>query len=433
MKSTFLVLTLVTGLLQPASFAKPLIEEQIVARIDQGLQQSTDTLKQVVNINSGTLNFEGVKKVAEVFTAEFDGMGFDTQWIDGSEFNRAGHLVASYGTKGPKILMIGHLDTVFAKSDDFQSYQPLDDGFVAGPGIIDMKGGDMIIVSALKALKDLDLLDNVSIRVVLTGDEESSGRPLSLSKKAIVDGAKWADIALGFENGDSNIKTAVVARRSSVRWQLDVTGKPAHSSQIFTDEVGYGAVFEAARILNSFREELAGQGNLTFNPGLIAGGTRVNVQPKQAKADAFGKSNVVAKEVSVSGGVRALTTEELANAKKVMQKIVSDNLAHTSATLSFADGYPPMSPTDNNYKLLSMYSDISVSLGYGPITAVNPRKAGAADISFAAGHVDMAMDGLGLMGAGAHTKGEVADMSSFAKNMHKTAILIYRISQSELD
>ncbi|MFT2091237.1 M20/M25/M40 family metallo-hydrolase [Paraglaciecola sp. 2405UD69-4] len=433
MKFTILALTLVTGLLQQSSFAKPLIEQQIVERINQGLQQSTDTLQQVVNINSGTLNFEGVKEVADVFIAQFDAIGFDTQWVDGSEFNRAGHLVASYGTKGPKILMIGHLDTVFAKSDDFQRYQTLDNGFVAGPGIIDMKGGDVIILSALKALKGLNLLENVSVRVVMTGDEESSGRPLSLSKKAIIDAAKWADIALGFENADSNIKTAVVARRGSVGWQLNVEGRAAHSSQIFSEKVGYGAIFETARILNEFRENLVGVGNLSFNPGIIVGGTQINVQPQNATAGAFGKSNVVAKEVSVRGGIRALSLQELTDAQKVMQEIVAENLAHTSARLTFSEGYPPMSPTDNNYKLLSMYSDISESLGYGKVSPVNPRNAGAADISFAADHVDMAMDGLGLMGAGAHTKGEVADMSSFAKNMHKAAILIYRIGESELD
>jgi len=76
---------------------------------------------------------------------------------------------------------------------------------------------------------------------------------------------------------------------------------------------------------------------------------------------------------------------------------------------------------------------VSESLGYGPVVAVNPRNAGAADISFTADHVDMALDGLGLMGSGGHTKDEVADMTSFNKNMHKAAILIYRLGQLNSD
>ena len=413
------------------SMADTATEQKITKHINDNLTQSQALLEKTVNINSGTMNFDGVKKVGAIYQAEFDAMGFDTQWVDGSEFNRAGHLVASYGNSGPKILMIGHLDTVFAKDDAFQTYSVVDDTHIAGPGITDMKGGDVIIIAALQALKALDLLDKISIKVVMTGDEESSGRPLSLSKKALVDAAIWADIALGFEDADGDIKTAVVARRGSIGWQLDVAGKPAHSSQIFTDNVGYGAIFETSRILNSFREQLAGVGNITFNPGLIAGGTEVEVQPENSIVQGFGKTNVVAKEVTVKGGIRTLTADELAKAKKVMQEVASNNLAHTSATLTFADGYPPMAPTDQNYALLKMYSDVSESLGYGPVAPVNPRNAGAADISFAADHVDMAIDGLGLMGDGGHTKDEVADMSTFSKNMHKAAILLYRLGEAK--
>lgn len=405
------------------------IEEEIVHHINQHLQQSQTLLEKTVNINSGTMNFSGVKAVGAAYNAEFEALGFETQWVDGSEFNRAGHLVASYGNTGPKILMIGHLDTVFAKDDSFQTFLPVDETHIAGPGITDMKGGNVIIISALRTLKALNLLDKVSIKVVMTGDEESSGKPLSLSKKALINAAKWADIALGFEDADGDIKTVVVARRGSINWQLEVTGKPAHSSQIFTDQVGYGAVFEAARILNAFREKLAGVGNITFNPGLIAGGTEVSTDAETSTLQAFGKTNVVAKSVVVKGGIRTLSLQELKHAKQVMQEIVADSLLHTSGRLTFEEGYPPMAPTDKNYALLEMYSDVSESLGYGPVAPVDPRNAGAADISFAANHVDMAIDGLGLMGEGGHTKEEVADMTTFSQNMHKAAVLIYRLGE----
>lgn len=424
---------LATGLLfvlSQSCLAAVDIEKKITQHIDKSLADSASLLEKTVNINSGTMNFDGVKKVGALYQAEFDAMGFETQWVDGEEFNRAGHLVASFGSTGPKILMIGHLDTVFAKDDAFQNYKRIDDNHVAGPGITDMKGGDVIIIAALKALKELDLLDKVSVKVVMTGDEESSGSPLSLSKKALIDAAIWADIALGFEDADGDIKTAVVARRGSIGWQLDVTGKPAHSSQIFTDTIGYGAIFEVARILNTFREELAGVGNITFNPGLIAGGTEVTVQPENSIVQGFGKTNVVAKEVTVKGGIRTLTPEELTKAKNLMQDIATRSLPHTSATLTFEEGYPPMAPTEQNYALLKMYSDVSESLGYGPVEPVNPRNAGAADISFAADHVDMAIDGLGLMGEGGHTKDEIADMTSFAQNIHKAAVLIYRLGEN---
>ena len=409
-------------------------ETQLVQQIKQDLPKALTELEQVVNINSGTMNFPGVKKVGQIFKQQFDGLGFQTQWIDGQAFNRAGHLLASYGERGPKILMIGHLDTVFAKEDDFQHFRLLSKTHIAGPGITDMKGGNVIIVSALRALKKQGLLDNVRIRVVMTGDEESSGRPLSLSKKVLVDAAKWADIALGFEDGDSNIKTAVTTRRGAGGWTLDITGQAAHSSQIFSEEIGDGAIYEAARILDAFRLQLSAANNpamknLTFNPGLIIGGTRIEEQAEKSRASAFGKSNVVAQTVKVKGDIRAVSPGQLEQAQQIMQAIVRENLHRTGAKLHFAPGYPPMADTQGNRKLLALYSDISKQLGYGPVVAVNPRKAGAADISFVADHVAMALDGLGLMGKGGHTKDEVADMTSFGKNIEKAALLIHRLGQ----
>ena len=413
----------------PTASASDNVEQSILSAVENQLPVAIRTLEDAVNINSGTMNFEGVQQVSALFARELKAIGFDTDWVEGSGFNRAGHLVASHGTSGPKILMIGHLDTVFARDDTFQTFEPMADNKIMGPGITDMKGGDIIIIEAVRALKAVGVLDSVSIRIVMTGDEEASGRPLDQSKKAIVDAAVWADIALGFEDGDGSIKTAVTARRGSVGWALDVIGKPAHSSQIFTEDVGYGAIFEAARILDSFRKDLSSVENLTFNPGRIVGGTRISEDTNTATATGFGKSNVVAQTLRVTGGIRALSPQQLASAKEKMRRIVAENLPHTSATLTFGDGYPPMAPTAGNAKLLDIYSKISERLGYGEVTAVNPRLAGAADISFAADHVDMALDGLGLMGTGGHTKDETADMTSFQRNIEKAALLIYELSK----
>jgi len=417
-----------------ASAQQPLSkqEQQLVEVISADLPKTLSNLEQTVNINSGTMNFAGVKAVGKLMIEQFEAIGFQTQWLVGDKFNRAGHVVADFESENPKakkILMIGHLDTVFSKQDNFQSYQQLSDSEVAGPGIVDMKGGNAIILATLTALKKAKLLDNLSIRVVMTGDEESSGRPLSLSKKAIIDGGKWADIAIGFEDGDGDIKTAVVARRGAIGWTLNVTGKPAHSSQIFRDDIGFGAIYESARILTEFRTQLSNEKNLTFNPGMISGGTRIEEDRSNSTATAFGKANVIAKQAIIRGDIRAISASQLNKAKQVMQNIVQQNLAQTDAELIFDEGYPAMAPNQGNYQLLALYSQISQDLGYDDVNPVNPRKAGAADISFAADHVEMSLDGLGLMGRGGHTKGEVADLTSLQKNIEKAAILLHRLSR----
>ena len=406
-------------------------EKEILAAVDQQLPAAEALLEQAVNINSGTMNFQGVKAVGELFQAQFSELGMATTWVDGSPFGRAGHLIASNtGSGSRKLLLIGHLDTVFAKDDPFQQFRKIDGRYIAGPGTTDMKGGDTIIVAALRALKQAGILDQISVRVVLHGDEESSGKPLSLSKKDLIAAAEWADVALGFEDADGNIETAVVARRSSSSWTLEVNGKPAHSSQIFQPHIGDGAIFESARILDQFRQQLSTIDMLTFNPGTISGGTRVETMQAANTYQAFGKTNVIAQTTTVKGDLRALSKDQIAQAETIMQQIVSNNnLPHTSATLTFDHSYPPLAPTDGNYRLLNLYSGISEELGYGVVTAVNPRNAGAADISFTAGHVEMALDGLGLMGDGGHTRDEVADMSSLEKNIKKAALLIYRLSQ----
>jgi glutamate carboxypeptidase len=403
-------------------------ETRIAAAVDAGQAEALALLETVVNINSGTMNFEGVRQVGQVFEREFSGMGFDTRWVEGAAFNRAGHLLASYGNSGPKVLMIGHLDTVFAEDSPFQRYEPLEGNRVRGPGITDMKGGDVVIVSALKALQAAGVLDQLSVRVVLMGDEENRGEPYDIATAVLVEAAEWADVAIGFEDGDGNPETIVVARRGSTSWQLTVSGTPSHSSQIFQPEVGYGAIYEAARILDGFRTALSSEPNLTFNPGVIVGGTDTALDADTSAGTAFGKENVVARSVLVQGDIRALSPEQLAAAKTVMRDIVATHLAGTDATIEFSDGYPPLAPSEGNYMLMTLYGEVSEDLGFGPVRAVDPRKAGAADVSFTSGLVRQAIDGAGLMGSGGHTEDEIADMTTLPQQGKRAAVLLYRLA-----
>jgi len=405
------------------------VEKKLVASVDKRQDEAMKLWRDVVNINSGTMNFEGVKQVGAVFRAKLDALGLATRWVDGASFHRAGHLIATNkGKPGNKtILLIGHLDTVFEPSSPFQEFKQIDETTVSGPGVADMKGGNVIMVQALQALKDAGVLKDLNIIVYLGGDEEASGEPKALARQDLIEAAKIADIALGFEDGDGRFETATIARRSSTNWQLHVKGTPAHSSQVFTEKIGAGAIYEACRILTEVYETLAKEPNLTFNPGTILGGTDVKYDPDKHTGTAFGKTNVVAQDAIVSGDIRALTPEQLKKAQETMQAITAKHLPQTQASLTFGDGYPALAPTPGNYKLLEEFSQVSIDLGFGPVHAVNPRDAGAADISFTSGYVDMALDGIKVASDGGHTVNETADPRTLPKQTKRAAVLMYRL------
>ena len=402
-------------------------ERALASYVDAHNAEALALLERVVNINSGTQNLDGVREVGRVFSAELDALGFKTRWVDGAPFKRAGHLVAEHPGTGPRILLIGHLDTVFEKDSPFQKFERIDDRSARGPGIIDMKGGDVVMVSALKALNASGALKGMNLVVVMTGDEEDSGDPLSLAREALVAAARGADIAIGFENGPGDPKLAVTARRGTTSWELRVKGKPAHSSQIFREDIGDGAVYETARILNGFREKLGGEAHLTFNPGVMLGGTSIEFDPVQLRGSAFGKTNVIAEHAVVSGDLRALSREQFAKARETMEAIVAGSLPHTEASIKFDEGYPPMAPTEGNGKLLAMYDKASRDLGFGAVTAVSPDRAGAADVSFVAGEVKSIIDGVGLMGHDDHTLGETADLTTLPSQTKRMALLLSRL------
>ncbi|MEJ2202630.1 MAG: M20/M25/M40 family metallo-hydrolase [Gemmatimonadota bacterium] len=407
-------------------------EQELAAWIESHSDEAVALLQRMVDMNSGTMNHEGVRNVGAVLRGELDALGFETEWIEMPEaVNRAGHLFGRRsGSHGQKLLLIGHLDTVFEKDDPFQAWQPLDGNIVRGPGIDDMKSGDVVIVYALKALAEAGLLEDTRIIVAYTGDEESPGEPLEISRRDLVEAGRWADVALGFESGvvDEEAEWATVARRSSTEWRLEVTGRQAHSSGIFGEDTGAGAIFEAARILDGFYEEVRGEEYLTFNAGTILGGTEVTYDFEETRGAAFGKTNVVPNRVVVHGGMRTISNEQTDRAREAMRAVVARHLPHTSAELSFSDGYPAMAPTEGNEKLRRMLSDINVGLGGEPMPALDPSRRGAADISFVAPHTD-GLAGLGPYGEGGHTPDERLDLRSLPLAIQRAAILIYRLTR----
>ena len=423
----------VAAVVAPAAGAGELspVEQQIVAEVKAHAPQGLALLERSVNINSGTLNHEGVREVGKLFGAEFEQLGFKTRWIEmPAAMNRAGHLEAAReGKQGKRVLLIGHLDTVFEKDSPVQKWDRKGER-VRGQGVADMKGGDVIIIEALRALQKAGALDNTSITVMFSGDEENAGDPISVSRADMVAAAKHSDVALAFEGVVRNkqgVETGTIGRRASSSWELTVKGKQGHTSGIFTPEAGYGAIFEAARIVDAFRQQLP-EADLTYSPGLILGGTEATLDAGGARGTAYGKNNIIANTTIVKGDLRYLSKEQGDRVHAKMQAIVAQHLPGTSATIAFHESYPPMSPTAGNLKLLDAYSKASDDAGLGKVPALPPGERGAGDVQFAAPYVD-SLDGLGAGGRGSHSPDEELDIPTIERSTIRAALLIYRLTR----
>ena len=405
-------------------------ERRMVAAVDASQDAQLGLLEQLVGINSGTMNLAGVQAVSRRLEPEFRALGFEVRWSSMAEAGRAGHLIATHtgSGKGRRMLLIGHLDTVFEPDSPFKGYVR-SGNTVTGPGVNDMKGGIVIMLGALQAMKTAGTLKDADITVVLTGDEERMGRPTTIARRDLVEAAQRSDLALDFEGlaTENGADMGSIARRSSSTWTLKVKAKPGHSSGIFSDAAGYGAIFELSRILDAFRKDLR-EPNATYNVGLVLGGANADLNTTATGGKASGKSNIIAAEALAIGDLRTLSNAQTESLKAKMASIVQTSLPGTRASLEFTEGYPAMPPTEGSRRILAQLNGVNRDLGYPEMAELDPLKRGAGDIAFVSGIVD-GLVGLGAGGEGAHAPGETLDIPAMRRQTRRAALLMSRLAR----
>jgi len=404
-------------------------EQKIASAADADQTRSVALLQRLVEQNSGTHNPQGVEAMARLLTPEFEALGFRVQWKPLPQTGRAGHLIATHtgSGKGKRLLLIGHLDTVFEPDSPFKGFRR-EGRRAIGPGVGDDKGGDVVMLAALRAMQVAGTLRDADIEVVLTGDEEDVGSPLAVARADLVQAGKRADVALDFENlaQEDGRDMGSIARRSSNTWTLTARGKSGHSSTIFSPSAGDGAIFELVRILDGFRNDLP-EPNLTFNVGLLGGGQEATFDAGKSHLTANGKDNIIPSIAVASGDFRTLSAEQTRRVREKMQAIVTRHLAQTDAVLEIEEHYPPMAPTAGSRALLAQLNAVNRDLGLAEMGELDPLKRGAGDIAFVAADVD-GLIGLGVAGAGSHAPGESADLDSIPRQTKRAAILMSRLA-----
>jgi len=407
------------------------VEARMVAAIEADHAANVAFLEQLVRVNSGTLNLKGVEQVGALLRPRFEALGFTVRWVPMTHAGRAGHLIAEHkgNGKGKRMLLIGHLDTVFEPDSPFQGWTRRGD-IVEGPGVGDMKGGDVIMLAALKAMHVAGTLKNADITVVLTGDEEKPGAPLAVVRKDLIDAGRRSDVALDFEGlqRDGGRDIGSIARRSSTSWTITAKAKSGHSSGVCRPNAGCGAIYELARIIDTFRRELP-EPNLTYNVGMVLGGSSARLNDGDTGGAATGKPNVIASDAIARGDIRTLSPEQEMRVRAKMKAIIDQHLAHADARIEFSDdGYPPMAPTAGNRALLAELNKVNATLGVAEMPAGDPANRGAGDISFVA-FID-GLVGLGMAGEGSHAPGETADLKSLDLQAKRAALLMTRLSKT---
>jgi glutamate carboxypeptidase len=191
----------------------------------------------------------------------------------------------------------------------------------------------------------------------------------------------------------------------------------------------YGANYELARIIDSFRREL-GEDKLTYNVGMIGGGATADMDAGRIRLNATGKTNVIAANAVARGDLRALTQDQIDRTKAKMEAIVAKSLPGTKAAITLdKGGYPPMAPTEGSRALLARLNRVNADMGLELMGELDPMDRGAGDISFVAKDVD-GLVGLGPAGSGSHAPGESVDIASIYRQAKRAAILMSRLAQA---
>jgi glutamate carboxypeptidase len=362
-------------------------------RLGAGLPAFIAELRELVAIDSGTGDAEGVGRVGARLADRLEALGFTLNPTLGADARSGGAVVASRAGRatGPTLLLVGHHDTVFDAGTAAQRPFRLDGQTATGPGVIDMKGGLVLLLHALDALADETGpgLDTGRLIVISSPDEEL-GSPTG--SRAIRELAATANAALVLEPARPN-GALVHARKGMLQARLTATGRAAHAGVNPGD--GRNAVIALARAAIEIDALARPDVGLTATVGALHGGTRPNIVPDEA---------------TLLLDIRAPKPDLLDEAEAAVRAIVgAPSIDGVTIEMEVTGRFAPMPLTPASAQLLQTATAIGQALGMA-LTA--EATGGASDANTIAGLGVPVLDGLGPVGGAAHTAGEWLDLAS---------------------
>mgnify|MGYP004488856899 FL=1 len=358
--------------------------------IDTHQEEMLALWRELVQIESGSQYKAGVDAVAQKVKSQLDCLGAKTRVI---EMPHAGNMVVSSWGEADRapILLLGHMDTVFPNGTIRERPFTIQDGKAYGPGVLDMKGGLVIALYAVKALQAAGYQTR-PIKWILAGDEEMAHQQ-SNAAACIQAEAKGAAAAFNCETGflDNGL---VVQRKGSAVYTMRVQGVGAHAGN--NPKGGRSAVLEIAHKVIDIQNATDWEKGTTFNVGLIQGGTVVNAVPDAA---------------SIQIDVRYLQPEYIEDIQQTLQQIAAKQyVPDTKTTLQKAAGFAPMKRTEATEQLFETVKKTYEEMGLPKPHAM--MVGGGSDSAYTVLAGVPTVCAMGVKGAYNHTPREYADTAS---------------------
>lgn len=340
-------------------------------------------LEKMVRIQSGTYNKQGVDQMVSLITSAFQSNAVSFKVIEQDKFGN--HLVVrSLCEKSfdKQILLSGHMDTVFPEDTGFNWYKE-EDTHCFGPGVIDMKGGLVAGIFALKALDNEKLLTKIPVTFFFNSDEEI-GSPSS--KDQIQKEAENSAFAFVFETGGRNGEI-VTGRKGNLSLELKIKGISGHAAFAGKDKAS--AIVELAHKIIAFESLNDLDRGISVNVGKVNGGIGPNTVPEHALARIDFRFKEIADRTNLEKSISEITKKE--------------NVPKTSARFTVLSSRPPMPSSERNKKLFLSVQETASSIG---LSVSEEFRSGVSDANLIAEKQTPVIDGLGPIGAMDHSEDE---------------------------
>ncbi|HYM44161.1 MAG TPA: glutamate carboxypeptidase [Steroidobacteraceae bacterium] len=395
-----------TVLMQTADAAHK--DARVYAAAQAARTTELQLLGQVVNIDSGTGDVAGGRKVAAALIPHLKALGMTVESVPGEEDGLAENTVATLAGRGKaRILLIGHIDTVFEPGTAQRRPFRTDDKRAYGPGVSDEKGGVIEGICALQILHELAFTDFEKI-VFLMESSEERGSP---GTRALIGRLlKDADVELNLEPGDLP-DTLTVWRKGSTTFRIDVKGRAAHAGVAPQD--GRNAALELIHQISGLETFPKSGDGLTVNLTVMHAGTRGNIIPE----DAWALVNVRVRDKADFGRVEQVLRRNAATT------VIPD----TRVTLSGGEGFPPLQSNPATDRLAARAQRIYAGIGR---TLAAGGNGGASESALAADAGVAALDGLGPIGGGFHSDQEFLELDSLTPRLYLLTMLLMDLGKN---